>query len=763
MNLYVLPTKELMDRYMVGCNPAEDRFETFDGFVWKCIYKALKGKREIDNNEKTFILYRIMESAGLNYFKVIRWGYVIDVSRVIGELKLQGITMDKICQLPMYSPAWPDLVNIFHQYQNFLSDQGFYDKEDRFIICRGNIRTNKYIEGFDKIIFRDFYYFTSVQREIINLLGDKAGIINTVLNDRAKVKVVKARDIYAECYGLADNIINDISNGFSYGDVAVVTRDDSYKRYVYDSFKTRGIPVGFELQAPILSNPFVKNTIKGINGGDDTIVEWVERLKSSISSAEGLAQNHKHLKNLRRDLEARKTFLSVLDGILFVEERMPDKKLISQEGFKKHITSILKGITYREGMGSGGVRIYSPLDIRGLNFKRVYLVGAYEGSYPRTFIGDWLIKDVDRAQINSLGYTLDTIESLIERENLSWNFLKSTSDEIIASYPILGPGDSPTLPSWFLNQPDIKQTLELREVFPVNPVELKDQNGLKIDGISRTSFSVSELNEYGQCPYRYYLKNVLKLVPERENAFDSITIGSIYHEVLKQFYLKLPDGIEGDHREEYLKEIEKILSEVYDSHTAGFFESEAERRLYKDIMGDKLRDFLNSEIDKNYSRTLVEVEYPIELNLDGITISGRIDRLDKTDRGYLIIDYKKGYVPTIDEAAGGLDIQLPVYIMAIENQFIATSGGMYLSIEQKKREPIILKDMGTFGFSSRKKGLLTGDEWGIFFDEIKDIILGYVDGIRNGEFPLSPKKCPKTDGYGAYCEYDDICKYRGGE
>jgi RecB family exonuclease len=61
----------------------------------------------------------------------------------------------------------------------------------------------------------------------------------------------------------------------------------------------------------------------------------------------------------------------------------------------------------------------------------------------------------------------------------------------------------------------------------------------------------------------------------------------------------------------------------------------------------------------------VEVELDVEAEIAGVRWVGRIDRLEKSDRGYRVVDYKSGTrAPTKDEAAES--IQLAFYTLAVE-------------------------------------------------------------------------------------------------
>jgi RecB family exonuclease len=64
----------------------------------------------------------------------------------------------------------------------------------------------------------------------------------------------------------------------------------------------------------------------------------------------------------------------------------------------------------------------------------------------------------------------------------------------------------------------------------------------------------------------------------------------------------------------------------------------------------------------------VDLELPIETDIEGVRWIGRVDRLERSEDGFRVVDYKTGTVaPTIAEAAES--IQLAFYAMAVERQY----------------------------------------------------------------------------------------------
>lgn len=186
------------------------------------------------------------------------------------------------------------------------------------------------------------------------------------------------------------------------------------------------------------------------------------------------------------------------------------------------------------------------------------------------------------------------------------------------------------------------------------------------------SMRVTEFKEYLKCPYRYYLRFVLKLtsLDDRTEELDPLRFGSLVHDVLHNFG----------------------LSEIKDSRNAdeiaGFLSDQLGEVAQKDF-GKWRRGAVNVQIQQAKARLtafakwqaahaakgwrIAHVEAESEegsvLNVDGrsVALIGRIDRIDINDRGEAIVfDYKssnKAATPEENHRKKGewIDLQLPLY------------------------------------------------------------------------------------------------------
>jgi len=189
--------------------------------------------------------------------------------------------------------------------------------------------------------------------------------------------------------------------------------------------------------------------------------------------------------------------------------------------------------------------------------------------------------------------------------------------------------------------------------------------------------SVSSLETYAGCPYRYFLSFGLHLVPTSEAEIQTSDRGALAHDILKMFTDKLrSDGMEWvSFSDEYAEEVIPVLA------------GEAVSKSGMDIYHDSARNEYNirrlSRLVINSVRIIrdqlsagsfrpVQAEKPFSMDIDlgggrNLHMTGVIDRVDTApgaDGTYIqIVDYKSGDRDIdLSMLTDGRQIQLPLYM-----------------------------------------------------------------------------------------------------
>jgi len=152
-----------------------------------------------------------------------------------------------------------------------------------------------------------------------------------------------------------------------------------------------------------------------------------------------------------------------------------------------------------------------------------------------------------------------------------------------------------------------------------------------------------------------------------------------------------------------------------------------------------------------------------------IRIRGKIDRIDlfKPDQGgsshvVWVFDYKTGRYPSMKDVRNGMDLQLPVYLLAalecLPELHVTEAGACFLSLrltEKNPRKHLIV----TSGMPTEALPKAGGKPWILSPDDLtgfKENILSIDNSIRRGEFPRTPhiSQCRRCD-FVAACFRDE--------
>jgi DNA helicase II / ATP-dependent DNA helicase PcrA len=287
-------------------------------------------------------------------------------------------------------------------------------------------------------------------------------------------------------------------------------------------------------------------------------------------------------------------------------------------------------------------------------------------------------------------------------------------------------GARPKRPSGFLKELKVKTEswepsggqlswlTQLKGVPAPNPRKI-------IDGkINLGHVSYSQINAYKSCPLRYKYEYVLR-VPIQPHH--SLSFGTTIHNTLQKFHHFKIKGQDPD-LDTLLHIYEKDFQSIgYDSY---------EHRLKRYEEGQKALKLYFANYKELFPGTTYALERKFKVNINGISLIGRIDRVDKLGKSMELVDYKTGSPK--DQKKVDKDDQLTIYAMAAQNLFgeIPQSLSLYFVEAGKKITTVRSEDD---------------------INAIKDEISTVTDKMKEGKFEPTP-------GYAcAYCPYNQICSF----
>jgi ATP-dependent helicase/nuclease subunit B len=314
--------------------------------------------------------------------------------------------------------------------------------------------------------------------------------------------------------------------------------------------------------------------------------------------------------------------------------------------------------------------------------------------------------------------------------------------------------------------------------------------------LNETPLSVTDLETYGTCPFKFMAGSMLGLRSPSEYLDDisAIERGFVLHDVLFEFFRsrrarglppvsRLPDR----EFEEAVKELEGMAERRLDrlDIPGPFWELERDYILGTDGRG-LLRSFLEVERERTDRMRpgFFEVAFgqpgnrpgsadpslstPASVRIGKMHLRGRIDRLDVGEECFVVIDYKTGsLLPTFADIRSGRSLQLPLYmraaaeLLAGEGEAMEPAAGLYYQL----REPVALKlalgsaAYGDIAFTqprASRRVFKTQEELLEVIEAAVERANAYVEAMRHGLFPLTPPEHRETAC--RYCEFKTICR-----
>jgi ATP-dependent helicase/DNAse subunit B len=251
--------------------------------------------------------------------------------------------------------------------------------------------------------------------------------------------------------------------------------------------------------------------------------------------------------------------------------------------------------------------------------------------------------------------------------------------------------------------------------------------------------------------------------------FNPIDIGTVYHDVLNDYYnsykeslIKDKDGFLVEDTIEYLREITLKYAMI-----SGYKSEIKKDLLIIENIYLRLFNFIKEDIERlkdspdNIIPWGFEIEFgsenPFEIDINNmkIPLRGKIDRIDKVmdNDNYIVIDYKSSAYGKKDlsHIEKGLSLQLPVYIMSQNDKNVVAGSYSTLSDGEYFTAMGILG--GASNITKRQKGSMDKVKWDEVLTKTKEKIFNMVESIKNGDFSVNPLECSP------YCSYKDICRY----
>ncbi|MBE0432139.1 PD-(D/E)XK nuclease family protein [candidate division WOR-3 bacterium] len=419
------------------------------------------------------------------------------------------------------------------------------------------------------------------------------------------------------------------------------------------------------------------------------------------------------------------------------------------------ILSVLEGQRYRvEGDPMRGVQIIGSLEARNLDFDCLIVPSMNEGVFPRRSEKDMFINQEVRGRVG--------LPVTQERENLYYYYftaLLKGKREVYLSYVA---EQDKEVASRFINLalPNIARD-NAQAKLAATAFKTARRAVNKSPDISKglyqylqnSGLSPTALSDYRKCPYRYFLRFILRISEPDEITEEPgpAEWGEIVHGALKQFYkIRFPDGFVEKDLDRATAAMDEELDEALRRNRNLARKPHASARLDLNLYKRRMRNFLKREIERFHEgfaihRSVLEKKavHHLAINAAQVVFSGYIDRVDVLDGKYYIIDYKTGKIPERKNFEIGDDFnefQLPLYaLMFSMEQFEMIGGMMYYEI----------------GRDSRTVDIVKGQDAAAYLNDFRQKIL--VPTIKEMLDPEVAFYQTADDDHCRHCPYAQIC------
>ena len=494
-----------------------------------------------------------------------------------------------------------------------------------------------------------------------------------------------------------------------------------------------------------------------------TIAEHLDLVIRFLSGHENLPGPDDPLR--ARQLRARGGVLGLLRSLRDAYRRF-DLRAVSFDEVAAMVRRGIETRTFAPRSGESGIHLVDADAAPFGEFDHVQLAGLVDGEWPdrarrNIFYSPAILRD--------LGWPADA--DRVEAVRSSFADLLRLPSKSLAISTFSLEHDTLVAPSILLDDVDTRST--------VAPVR---QEGLVLTDTARAwarrraarpadaiaggqtaahtpaAYSVSSLERYQDCPFKFFAADVLQIdePPEDEAALSPRARGRFIHEVFQRFFAAWDGRGAGTITSETIDAARALFAVVAEPLLATLPEADAalERtRLFGSAISLGIVDVV---LGLEASHPVEVVDRWLEYRLDGsfslgdtngrsVPLRGVADRIDLLEGHVLrVIDYKSGSAPDRKRA-----LQVPIYALCAQER-----------LAQQRGEAWDVDEAAYVAFSGKKS--LTqvigrkdkAEDRAEVLADARTRLLAIVNGIERGEFPPRPHE----ERICSYCAYASVCR-----
>ncbi len=458
----------------------------------------------------------------------------------------------------------------------------------------------------------------------------------------------------------------------------------------------------------------------------------------------------------------------------------------------------------------------------GSSKKYIFVIGFTQGQFPKRYKDDKYLNNEELTSINRLTDKQKTkvdelacLDLLFSENEVICSYSKKSFKESFFPSPLIARNkinakhvdlddvyySSEVLKLQFANLSDLnyfykEQGDNYKKLENVVKIEYNDYDPsfsgtVEVFGRDeKYDLSTTQLDNFNNCPYKYYVERILKLDESEETDF--IVIGKVAHkmfEICREPNFDFDVAYEAEISKYSVKSPEKIIF---------FTNLKKQIKAAVDAIKEREKRIKNHKVYEEE-----KLEYPITKN---VIIKGTIDCLITIDDKYFVcIDYKTGKKKFDDkELALGLSTQLPTYMLLIKkdkrfenleplgvyinnvilDEYKTKQGEDDLIPEHLKLNGKTLNDLSAatlldptiadgdsqfikgLGYNAKKdtltarSGLTSKNEFEGYIDIAEKLYNNAISEMAKGNYQISPIFISENNNACTYCDMKEICHKR---
>ena len=438
------------------------------------------------------------------------------------------------------------------------------------------------------------------------------------------------------------------------------------------------------------------------------------------------------------------------------------------------ISALAAATVHQPRTPASGFEVVGLLESAGLYYDLVWVMGCHEFALPsqpspNPFIPLYLQRDK--------GVPHSSHERELEYAKSNLKRVLECAPSVVVSYPRLA-DDKQTLPSPLLRGFGPAEKTEkipsssrlkdsVRSAFALEPFSDEPFVPVTPEEAARITGGTLIIKDQSLCPFKAFATHRLHAAPlaATEPGLSESDRGRLLHTALKVFWEKTVDSArlkelrENGGFAEYVKGLtEEVFRQIItpESLSPRFLEIEKER------LGRLFADWAALEAERG-PFTVKHVELEESITIGGLTIKGRIDRVDETADGEeVIIDYKSGLADRYDWLSNRpKEPQLLVY--SLTGRFDTISFARLVPGDCRfigvSRADGVLPSVKSLDKDQRFKEKAGGRDWDSLMEFWKDTVSSLAKEFLSGYAPVDPN--PELKGRKSpclYCELATLCR-----